>query len=136
MNDENKKDSTGLIYGETVYWGTIIGAMITIIGSMLAFLGMDDVLDPGFVFSAIWQGKSANVIWLEGSGHLPDAYWYVKQFRNGDAIVMLGILTGVFALIPACFLSAIQLCQKKQRFFSLMACITGFLVLLPSLGLL
>lgn len=132
----NRQSPADRAYGEIVYWGTIAASILVIISITLAFTGMRDVMDPAYLFSSIWSGKSAGAIWLGATGHMPDTYWYLQQLRNGDSLVMFGIVLGVFSVIPASFAAAIIFLKQGRKFFSAMGFITGILILLPCLSLL
>ncbi len=123
------------LYGEIVYWGTIAASIVVIAGATLAFTMMSNVIDPAYLFSSIWSGKSAGEIWIGATGHLPEPYWYLEQFRNSDSLVMSGIALGIFSVIPASFAAAIIFLKQGRKFFSAMGFITGILILLPCLDL-
>lgn len=93
-------------------------------------------MEPAYLFSSIWSGKSADAIWMGATGHMPDTYWYLQQLRNGDSLVMFGIVLGVFSVIPASFAAAIIFLKQGRKFFGAMGLITGILILLPCLSLL
>ena len=42
------------IYGEIVYWCTIIASILVIISTTCAFLGMHGLFEPAYLFSSIW----------------------------------------------------------------------------------
>ena len=132
----NRQSPADRAYGEIVYWGTIAASILVIISITLAFTGMRDVMDPAYLFSSIWSGKSADAIWMGATGHMPDTYWYLQQLRNGDSLVMFGIVLGVFSVIPASFAAAIIFLKQGRKFFGAMGFITGILILLPCLSLL
>ncbi len=126
----------GRVYGGIIYWSTIIAALLVIIGTTLSLLVMDDVLAPAYVFEAVLAGGSPADIWSHSVADMPDHYWYLKKPWHGDALVMLGIVTGVFSVIPACFMAAVLFFCKGQKYFGIMGLLTGGLILLPCLDLL
>ena len=136
MNEETRPKPTvsALIYGETIYWGTILGSLITIVGSVIAFLSRKNVMDVGYIFTAIWEGKTNAEIWQGGIGSLPNGHWYLSSLSNGDAITMFGLALGVFVVIPAMFGSAICLIKEKKYLFGVLAIIGGLIILLSFLG--
>ena len=97
---------SGLLYGEVVYWGTYIGSIIAIIASTIAAITFkNNIINPSYVFSAIWEGKDTVTIWETATGALPQGHWYLSNLLTGDGMTMLGIGLGVFAVIPGLFLS-------------------------------
>ena len=52
-----------IIYGEVIYWLCIIAAAICTIGPIISLWFVDNnVLNPHYVFAALWEGKSAEEI--------------------------------------------------------------------------
>jgi hypothetical protein len=137
MTEESKPKPSiaGLIYGEIVYWGTILGSIIAIVASTIAVMGASNVIEPSYVFSAIWEGKDTTTIWKGAIGALPKGHWYLTNLFTGDGLTMLGVGLGVFAVIPGLFLSAISLAIKKQYLFGLLGIIAGVISLVAFLGL-
>ena len=126
---------SGIVYGEIIYWGTIIGSVIVIVGCVIAFLGKSNVMDPAYVFSAIWEGKTNAEIWKGGFGSLPKGHWYLPRLKSGDAFTMLGMAIAVFTVIPGMFGSAIFLIKDKCYLIGVLAIIGGIITLLSFLGL-
>ena len=55
-----------IIYGEVVYWVTILAAIICMIGPLIAMLNVENnVLNPHFLFAKIFEGKSSRTVWAE-----------------------------------------------------------------------
>ncbi len=137
MIQDTKPEPTlsALIYGEIIYWGTILGSFIAIIGSIIAFLRKNNVMDPGYVFSAIWQGKTNAEIWTGGIGSLPKGHWYLHSLSSGDALAMFGLALGVFVVIPGMLGSALFLLKEKKPLFGILGLIGGLIVLCSFLGI-
>lgn len=126
----------GIIYGEIIYWGTIAGSIIAIIGSTIAAIfNKNNVIEPSYLFSAIWEGKSPTAIWEGAIGAAPKGHWYLSNLFAGDGITMFGLALGVFTVIPGLFLSGIVLLKKKDYVFGGMAIIAGVISLVAFLGL-
>ena len=123
------------IYGEIVYWCTIVASILVIISTTCAFLGMYGLVDPAYLFSSIWNGKEATEIWLNSTGQLPGAHWYLYQLWNADSSAMLGIVLGILSVVPASFAAAVIFFKQGQNIFGVMGILTGMLILLPCLGL-
>ena len=55
-----------IIYGEIVYWVTIVAAIICMIGPVIAMSNVENnILNPHFLFAKIFEGKSSETIWGE-----------------------------------------------------------------------
>ena len=129
-----KPPLAALIYGEIVYWGVLLGSVIAIVGSVLAFLG-DNFVPVSYWLSAIWQGKSVAQTWEGATGSLPMGHWYLPHLTTGDGLTALGLSLGVFAVVPALFLSAAVLFKEGERLYGLLALAGGVVVMLGVLGL-
>lgn len=125
----------GVVYGEVVYWFTVLGSVIAIVGSTIAMLGADNFLDPSYVFSAIWQGESTVEIWEGAVGQIPNGHWYLPRLGMGDALAMFGLGLGVFAVIPAMVWSAIILFKERESLFGALAVVSAMLCVVSCLGL-
>lgn len=134
LNDSSQND-VGKIYSDIVYWSTISASLLIIISSSMALLGMTDVIEPVYLFNAIWAGESPADIWFHSLADMPDNDWYLEHLWYGDSLVMLGIAIGVFSVIPACITAGMIFLYNGQKFFGVMGILTGLLVLLPCLDL-
>lgn len=131
-----KPPLAGRIYGETVYWGTIIGSVIAIIGSTIAVIMVkSNFIEPSYVFSAIWEGKDIASIWKGAIGTLPEGHWYLSKLTTSDGLTMFGLALCIFAAIPGLFLASILLLKKREYLFGGLAIIAGILILVSFLGL-
>ena len=68
MNNEErpKMPRAQIIYGEIVYWVTILAAIICMIGPLVAMYNVENnVLNPHFLFAKIFEGKSSGTVWAE-----------------------------------------------------------------------
>lgn len=129
-----KPPLAALIYGEIVYWGVLLGSVIAIIGSTLAFLG-DNFVPVSYWLSSVWKGESVAQIWEGATGSLPMGHWYLPHLTTGDALTALGMSLGVFAVVPALFLSAAILLKEGEKLYGTLALVGGLVVLMGVLGL-
>ena len=132
--DQLKTPLAGVIYGGIVYWGVLAGSLIVIIGSVLAFLG-DNFVPVSYWLSTVWQGESVSQIWQGATGSLPMGHWYLSHLSTGDALTALGLSLGVFAVVPALFLSAAVLFKEGERLYGALALAGGVVVMMGVLGL-
>ena len=129
-----KPPLAALVYGEIVYWGVLLGSVIAIIGSTLAFLG-DNFVPVSYWLSSVWKGESVAQIWEGTTGSLPMGHWYLPHLTTGDALTALGLSLGVFAVVPALFLSAAILLKEGEKLYGTLALVGGLVVLMGVLGL-
>ena len=129
-----KAQLAALIYGEIVYWGVLLGSVIVIIGSVLAFLG-DNYIPASYWLSSIWKGESIHEIWKGATGALPMGHWYLAHLTTGDGLTALGLSLGVFAVLPALLLSSAALFKDKDTVYGTLALIGGIVVLIAILGI-
>lgn len=129
-----KAPVAGLLYGETVYWGVLVGSVIVIIGSVLAFLG-DNFVPVSYWLSSIWKGESPSQIWGSATGSLPMGHWYLSHLTTGDGLTALGVSLGVFSVVPGLFLSAVALFKEGEKLYASLALVSGLIVLTGVLGL-
>ncbi len=125
----------GIVYGEIVYWSTVVGSIIAIIGSTIAVMATNNVIEPSYVFSAIWEGKDTVSIWEGSVGALPKGHWYLSNLLTGDGLTMFGVGLGVFSVTPGLFVSAMVLFKKKAYLFAGMGLVAAVISLVAFLGL-
>jgi hypothetical protein len=125
----------GVVYGETVYWMTIVGSLISIVGATMGMWGAECRIHPSYVFSAIWEGRSTADIWEGAVGQIPNGHWYLEHFGTGDSLAMFGLVIGVFSVIPGMIASAIILFRKKEPLFAVFALLAAGLCLVSCFGL-
>jgi hypothetical protein len=130
-----KPSFSGRIYGEIVYWGTILGSVIAIIGSTIAVMVKSNVVEPSYVFSAMWEGKTTATIWKGAIGTLPKGHWYLPNISTGDGLTMFGLALGVFSVTVGLFASSIPLVKNGDYLFAGLAIIAGIISLVAALGL-
>lgn len=125
----------GIVYGEIIYWGTVAGSVIAIIGATIATVFTKNVIEPAYLFSQIWEGKSPATIWEGAVGAAPKGHWYLANLFTGDGLAMAGLAFGVFAVTPGLFLSGFVLLKKKDMVYGGLAVIAGLISLVACLGL-
>ena len=134
VEEKPKAQLAALIYGEIIYWGVLLGSVIVIIGSVLAFLG-DNYIPASYWLSSIWKGESIHEIWKGATGALPMGHWYLAHLTTGDGLTAFGISLGVFAVLPALLLSSAALFKEKDAVYGTLALIGGIVVLIAILGI-
>jgi len=123
----------GVVYGDTIYWITVAGAVITLLGQIWSFVAQSNYMSPTYVLSSIWQGKNVDEIW-SAVGGVPNGHWYLPHLWTGDGLTMAGLALGVFGVTPAIFASALVLYRQGQRLFGSLAVIAGLITVLALTG--
>ena len=131
-----KPPLSGIVYGEIVYWGTLLGCVVSIAGSVLMFVTTKNYVDPAHMLTGIWQGTAVAKIWEGATGALPNGHWYLDHLFTGNGLSEFGLAIGVFTIIPACIGAAIFLFKEKASVFGVMAAIAAIITTLSMFGLL
>lgn len=130
-----KAPLAGLVYGQIIYWGVMLGCLIVIVGSVIAFTTRDNFAPASYWLSAVWKGDSPVQIWQGITGSLPMGHWYFSHLTTGDGLCAFGIALAVFSVVPALFLSSAVLFKEGDRLYGLLTLICGCIVLTGVLGL-
>lgn len=130
-----KAPIAGLVYGQIVYWGVMLGALIVIIGSIVSFTTRDNYVPVSYWLSSVWAGDSPSRIWQGITGSLPMGHWYFRHLTTGDGLTALGISLSVFSVVPALLLSSAVLFKEGDRLYGALTLICGIIVLTGVLGL-
>lgn len=117
----------GIVYGDIVYWLTIIATVVVVIGSIVTFTTHYNYVHPNDLLSAIWQGKNVDAIWKISHGSLPDGHWYLSQLNTGNGLTAGGIALGVFSVIPGILAAALVLFRQKQILFASLAMVAAII---------
>jgi len=125
----------GIIYGDIIYWGTLAGAFVVLLGSIITFTTTNNYIDPSYMLSSLLDGKNVSEIWqgAEGIGAAPNGHWYLSVLGTGNGLTMLGIAMGVFSVTPAIFASAYFLLKDGDKMFASVAGIAGLITIFAML---
>lgn len=87
MQEQNrpKVPLAGIIYGEIVYWGTLLASLVGIFASIFTFGSRSNLISPSYTLSMIWQNKSPEAIWQGAVGWIPNHHWYLSYLNTGMA---------------------------------------------------
>jgi len=116
---------SGIVYGNIIYWGTIFGTVISIIGSILTFTTDSNLVNPINEISAVWQGKSVEEIWISAGSSVPNHHWYIALFDTGNGLTMAGIAIAVLSVTIAIIGTAIVLLREKNLLFGTFASVSA-----------
>ncbi|KPV39473.1 hypothetical protein AN478_09905 [Thiohalorhabdus denitrificans] len=126
----------GVVYGDTIYWGTILSAVVAVIGQVISFLTPDSKISPAILLSRIWEGEKVAGVW-QGTGiDRPSGdHWYLSYLTTGEGLAMFGMALGVFVVIPAILASAwVMFTREKWPFFGVLAVIAALITVGSFLG--
>jgi len=121
-----------LAYGEPVYWLTLIGSLLVIVGGMVAFLTQDNFVSTSYWISSVWQGLTTEEIW-DGAGGSPEGHWYLSHLTTGDGLQALGVSVAVFSIVLGMIAAAVVLFRRKNTFFGVFALIAATIVTVAAL---
>ena len=127
---------SGVVYGEIIYWGTCVSALLVLYGTILSFLETDSAVSVNYLLDAVLSGKNVETIW--GSSKIqvvPDVSVYLATWNSGESLTVIGIATGVLSVIPAIFFSSVYLWRSNNHIFAIVALVSGVLTLIAPTGL-
>ena len=119
---------SGVIYGQTIYWLTIISSLIVLLGTIVSFLEKNSPLPASYLLQSVIDGNSKTNIWAKSSvGETPTIFFFLNNLSHGESITMIGIAVGVSSVIPATLFSSYFLWKSRNPVFALIALIASVL---------
>jgi hypothetical protein len=119
---------SGVIYGQTIYWLTLLSSCLVLLGTIISFLEKDSPIPANQLLQSIIDGKSVDQIWHGiGLSDAPDMFFFLANPSFGESITMIGIGIGVSSVIPATFFSAYFLKKSRNPVFAVLAVMAGLL---------
>jgi hypothetical protein len=119
---------SGVIYGQTIYWLTLLSSCLVLLGTIISFLEKDSLIPANQLLQSIIDGKSVDQIWHGiGLSDAPDMFFFLANPSFGESITMIGIGIGVSSVIPATFFSAYFLKKSRNPVFAVLAIMAGLL---------
>ncbi|NOQ95141.1 MAG: hypothetical protein GQ555_00815 [Desulfobacterales bacterium] len=135
VEERPKMPASQLVYGEIVYWTTVVAALMCSIGPFLSIKNVDNnILNPHYLFARIFEGESAATIWQEVGGGFPGGHFYLSNFGMGDGFTQaglaLGCSVGIYGLVAAsfCFL------KEKNPLFVVLSLWVTLLIVVSMIG--
>jgi hypothetical protein len=103
-------------YGGVIYWVSIVSTLICIAGPFLALLApANNVLNPHYLFYAIWQGKKPLEVWRETGGGFPGAHFWLGNLLKADGLTQLGIVIGCASAGVALVAAGVAYLRRERR---------------------
>ena len=113
---------SGVIYGQTIYWLTIMSSLIVLLGTIVSFLEKNSPLPASYLLQSVIDGNSKTNIWAKSSvGEPPTIFFFLNNPSHGESITMIGIAVGVSSVIPATLFSSYFLWKSRNPVFALIA---------------
>jgi hypothetical protein len=137
MNDaqQPKMPRVQLVYGEIIYWVTILACLICMIGPAISVAAPNNnVLDPYKLFNAIFAGKTAEEVWQEAGDGFPGGHFYLKHMTYGDGLTQFGLALGCSCAIWGLFATAALYASEKRWLWLVLSLWVATLVLLSMFG--
>ncbi|ADB58849.1 hypothetical protein [Archaeoglobus profundus] len=132
-----KPPTAGIVYGEIVYWITIVGMIVGIAG-LAIYLSSGGVMNSDMI-SDLLKGETPKKLWEEHSilGEMPESHWYLSYLSYGDAIAMLGIVICSLSAVIATWATALTIFIKRELdlLFGIFAVIVAIIMTLAALGI-
>ena len=119
---------SGLVYGQIIYWITLLSSFLVVIGTAVSFLEEKSPIPASYLLQAVIDGKTKDEIWQSSSlASSPKILYFLEHFNYGESITMIGISLGVSSVIPATFVTSYFLWKSRNPVFAYIAIIAGCL---------
>jgi len=126
---------SGVVYGDIIYWATIVSAIIVLVGTVETFVTDKNTIPPAYLLGSVLDGKSVAEIWKGSTfGAIPHGHWYLGILPSGEGVTTAGLAMGVFGVIPAIFVSAYFLWRSHNGFFAFLAVVSGVITITSMMG--
>jgi hypothetical protein len=135
-DERPKMPRAQLVYGEIVYWITILSCIICMVGPVIAMSNVENnTLNPHYLFAKIFEGKNAETIWQEVGGGFPGGHFYLKNFTSGDGFTQFGLALGCSVALWALLVSAVAYISERIYLYFFLSLWVSFLVFVSMVGL-
>jgi hypothetical protein len=142
-NEERPKmPRAQIIYGEVIYWTTIVAALICMIGPVISIASPENnVLNPYYLFNAIFDGREADDIWREIGGmkiegeRIEGGHFYLKHFTYGDGFTQFGLALGCGCALWGLLAAALAYLKEKHYIYVVLAIWVAALIFLSMVGI-
>ena len=136
VNGKCRIPASQVLYGDIVYWVTILAAIVCMVGPFLSMIFVDrNVLNPHYLFAAVFSGKDVEAIWNEVGRGFPGGHFWYDYFTYGDGFTQFGLALGCSVALWALLAAAWAFLKQKTRLYALLALWVASLVALSAIGL-
>jgi hypothetical protein len=137
MNTDSKVEMPRAqrIYGEIIYFITIVACLICMIGPAISVADPDNnVLDPYRLFNAIFEGKNAEQVWQEAGDGFPGGHFYLTHFTYGDGFTQFGLALGCSCALWGLLAAAAAYASERRWLYVVLALWVATMVFLSMTG--
>jgi hypothetical protein len=125
-------------YGTVIYWVSIVSTAICIVGPFLALMFPgSNVLNPHYLFYAIWQGRKPLQVWSETGAGFPGAHFWIANLLKADGFTHFGIVIGCASAGMALVAAGIAYLRRGRREpgWAILCLVNAAIVLFALLGI-
>ena len=106
------------------------------IGPVLALWNVDNnVVNPHYLFDAIFKGAPAQEVWEAGGGSFPGGHFYLSNLTSGDGFTQLGLALGCGVAFPALIAAAIGYIKDRTYGYMFLCFWVAFMVAFSMIGI-
>lgn len=125
-----------ILYGDVVYWITILAALICMTGPLISMVFVDqNVLNPHYLFAAIFAGKDIETIWNQVGNGFPGGHFWYDHPTSGDGFTQFGLVLGCSVALWALLAATLAYLKKRIFLYSILALWVATMVALSTVGL-
>ncbi|MBI4776887.1 MAG: hypothetical protein HY788_22355 [Deltaproteobacteria bacterium] len=125
-----------IVFGEIVYWITVLSCLICTVGPLLSIAFPDNnVMNPHYLFASIWKGNSSDVVWKEVGGAFPGGHFYFDHLTKGDGFTQFGLALGCSVALWGLIGTAIAYFRERVYLYVVLSLWVGALVALAMVGI-
>jgi hypothetical protein len=125
-----------IVYGQVVYWTTILACIICMIGPLIAMAYVDNnVGNPHYLFASIFAGNDAKTVWNEVAGGFPGGHFWAKNFTKGDGFTQFGLALGCSVALWGLIAAAFFYMREKVYVYVVLSLWVAALIFLSASGL-
>ena len=125
-----------IIYGEIVYWITVVACLVCMVGPVIALADpTNNVSNPYKLFDAIFAGKSAAEVWRAAGSEFPGGHFYLQHFAKGDGFTQLGLALGCSVGLWGLLATAVAFLKEKAPLYTVLALWVSLLIALSMIGI-
>jgi hypothetical protein len=106
------------------------------IGPVIALISPEDnLLNPHYLFAAIFAGKDAQEIWNQAQGGFPGGHFWYGRLTCGDGLTQFGLALGCSVALWALLAAAIAYLRQRVLLYTVLSLWVALLVFLSSVGI-
>jgi hypothetical protein len=125
-----------IVYGDVVYWLCVCSALLCMVGPLVAVLNIDNnMVNPHYLFSAIWEGKSPLEVWSVAESSFPGGHFWIQHIGLGDGLTQFGLVLGGGVALPALLTASFFYFRDKMYLWGCMALWVSLLICISATGI-